>query len=533
MLMGTADRDYEGTREAEEDVSDATEVKLDYSARSLILDLQTDAENICRVEIAPDQFKHRVPIEQIEIYYQDSFFFTKLPRTDWTGTKDALGRIIIRFNHAINTKELKIHCNYDDLDFLQCPINRAEFKNTPEKLVTVYQKIPARTETYTYDGMGNRTNEKILLRNEKSYDYTYYANSNRLKSNGRYTYEYDPNGNLIKKTSTDGKEVWEYSYDLLNQLEQVKKNGTVVSSYIYDPNGFRVEKIGSKGRIDYVPLLNGEVGYRKEFSANMEYSFIYVGGQHLARVNGIIGGDGKKFYYANDHEGNGLVVTDEAGNKVVERDFTPFGQRIDQAGHEGKFPDETEDGFTGKDWDEDIGLYYFNARWYDPEVGRFISEDSVADDPNLYSYCGQNPVNNVDPTGNFSIGLQQGWNMVGSMINATALLSKNETLGMISSVFSLFVAIDGRWGLSNIMDDITDLFSGNIFEKQLHKNISGYIDSKFELESIARDPDELYGAILNINRSKSGSVDSGKNGIESSTATGSMDFQQKKIKKRK
>ncbi|HEX7713117.1 MAG TPA: RHS repeat-associated core domain-containing protein [Bacillota bacterium] len=227
------------------------------------------------------------------------------------------------------------------------------------------------------------------------------------------------------------------------------------------------------------------------------------------------------------------MVTDENGNKVVERDFTPFGQRIDQAGHEGKFPEETEDGFTGKDWDEDIGLYYFNARWYDPEVGRFISEDSVADDPNLYSYCGQNPVNNVDPTGNFSIGLQQGWNMVGSMINATALLSKNETLGMISSVFSLFVAIDGRWGLSNIMDDITDLFSGNSFEKQLHKNISGYIDSKFELESIARDPDELYGAILNINRSKSGSVDSGKNGIESSTATGSMDFQQKKIKKRK
>ena len=81
----------------------------------------------------------------------------------------------------------------------------------------------------------------------------------------------------------------EYSYDLLNQLEQAKKNGTIVSSYIYDPNGFRVEKNGSKGRIDYVPLLNGEVGCRKDFSNNKEYSFIYVGGLHLARVNGVIG----------------------------------------------------------------------------------------------------------------------------------------------------------------------------------------------------------------------------------------------------
>ena len=440
MLMGTADRDYDGTRESEEDVSDATEVKLDYSARSLILDLQTDAENICRVEIAPGQFQHRVPVEQIEIYYRDSFLFTKLARTDWTGTKDALGRIIIRFNHAINTKELKIHCNYDDLDFLQRPINRAEFKNTPEKLVTVYQKIPARTETYTYDGMGNRTTEKILLRNEKSYDYAYYTNSNRLKNNGRYTYEYDSNGNLIKKTSTDGNEVWEYSYDLLNQLEQVKKNGTIVSSYIYDPNGFRVEKIGSQGTIHYVPLLNGEVGYRKEITNHKEYSFIYVGGQHLARVNGIIGGDAKKFYYANDHEGNGMIVTDENGNKVVERDFTPFGQRIDQAGHEGKFPDETEDGFTGKDWDEDIGLYYFNARWYDPEVGRFVSEDSVSDpnNPNEYVYGADNPIINIDPTGH---SLDSALNVLNSVCNTMNLVAAiDPNAGEAASAFNSFIS---------------------------------------------------------------------------------------------
>jgi RHS repeat-associated protein len=60
-----------------------------------------------------------------------------------------------------------------------------------------------------------------------------------------------------------------------------------------------------------------------------------------------------------------MAVTDESGNKVVERDFSPFGEKIKTNDREDPYPDETEDGFTGKDFDEDIGLYYYNARWYD------------------------------------------------------------------------------------------------------------------------------------------------------------------------
>ncbi|TCL53539.1 RHS repeat-associated protein, partial [Hydrogenispora ethanolica] len=60
-------------------------------------------------------------------------------------------------------------------------------------------------------------------------------------------------------------------------------------------------------------------------------------------------------------------------------------------------------GFTGKEYDPDTGLYYFNARWYDSELGRFISADPAADpqNPNLYSYCGNNPVIRSDPDGQF------------------------------------------------------------------------------------------------------------------------------------
>jgi len=55
--------------------------------------------------------------------------------------------------------------------------------------------------------------------------------------------------------------------------------------------------------------------------------------------------------------------------------------------------------FTGKRWDEDAQLYYFNARWYDPETGRFITEDPVKDGLLWFAYVNNNPMGYIDPTG--------------------------------------------------------------------------------------------------------------------------------------
>ena len=92
------------------------------------------------------------------------------------------------------------------------------------------------------------------------------------------------------------------------------------------------------------------------------------------------------------------MITDQAGQVVYNADYLAFGTRF---GKDNDF--EELHGFTGKEYDPDIGLYYFNARWYDPDLGRFISEDPARDpkNPNLYSYCGNNPVMRVDPTGQF------------------------------------------------------------------------------------------------------------------------------------
>ena len=60
--------------------------------------------------------------------------------------------------------------------------------------------------------------------------------------------------------------------------------------------------------------------------------------------------------------------------------------------------------FTGKKISQDTGLVYFGARWYDPEVGRFITEDPIKAGSNWYAYCYDNPVKYVDP-----MGLDVGW----------------------------------------------------------------------------------------------------------------------------
>jgi RHS repeat-associated protein len=108
----------------------------------------------------------------------------------------------------------------------------------------------------------------------------------------------------------------------------------------------------------------------------------------------------KKYWYHTDQVGSVKAVTNQAGAVVWNADYLPFGQQYVKSKLDESF-EEDDLGFTGKGYDSDIGLSYFNARWYDADMGRFISEDPVADpnNPNLYSYCRNNPLRFTDPTG--------------------------------------------------------------------------------------------------------------------------------------
>ncbi len=78
----------------------------------------------------------------------------------------------------------------------------------------------------------------------------------------------------------------------------------------------------------------------------------------------------------------------------MRRDFSAFGDSMDAVLETAAGPR-----YTGKDFDEDAELCYFNARWYDAELGRFTTEDPIKDGTNWYAYVNNRPLNNTDPSG--------------------------------------------------------------------------------------------------------------------------------------
>ena len=105
-------------------------------------------------------------------------------------------------------------------------------------------------------------------------------------------------------------------------------------------------------------------------------------------------------YVHTDALGSPVAETDESGNVKWTEHYTPFGKKIDED------PESSENtvGYTGHQFDSDTGLSYMQARYYDPVIGRFYSNDPVgfAGDItsfNRYSYVGNNPYKYTDPDG--------------------------------------------------------------------------------------------------------------------------------------
>jgi RHS repeat-associated protein len=108
------------------------------------------------------------------------------------------------------------------------------------------------------------------------------------------------------------------------------------------------------------------------------------------------------YYYHPDHLGSSQLMTDRDGDVVQQYGYSPFGRE--------NYKNNTQafslsNRYTGQTLDEDTGLYHYGARYYDPELGRFIQADSTIPDPefsqayNRYAYCYNNPLKFNDPTG--------------------------------------------------------------------------------------------------------------------------------------
>lgn len=193
----------------------------------------------------------------------------------------------------------------------------------------------------------------------------------KLTSAGKYTYGWDSRGRLIN-VNTPSQQRVRYDYDVMGRKVKVTTNNSSKST-IYDSIN-AIKDIYSNG--NWHEYLNGPG----------------VDNKLLQTTNST-----NTLYYLNDHVNSVDSVADASGNILSNAYYEPFGRRV--YGGVGSF------GFTGREHDDASQLIDYRARWLDPELGRFMSEDPLAlfsDQDNLYSYVHNNPVVNTDPFGLFS-----------------------------------------------------------------------------------------------------------------------------------
>ena len=175
----------------------------------------------------------------------------------------------------------------------------------------------------------------------------------------------------------------------MTQVRALGSDNTVVllAEYVYDFRGMRIAK-RKDTQITRYDL--DESGRNLEIQeAQGSRTTAWIGQKPLA-----VQDSGGTSWYVTDHQGTTAMMTDENGKILWEDAANPFGI---PAGSRGTVQSGVL--FTGKIFDPDADMYYFNARWYNPETGRFASEDPARDGINWYAYVGNNPLKYTDPTG--------------------------------------------------------------------------------------------------------------------------------------
>lgn len=253
-----------------------------------------------------------------------------------------------------------------------------------DRLTSANYTNPAQSsENYAYDSVGNRTSSHLSA----IYNYQPY---NRLTSTSSVSYTYDANGNLISKTDASG--TWTYSWDFENRLTQVVKPNGVGVSYKYDALGRRIRRIPSAG-VSTNFVYDGQEVIKDLNSDGSTVEYLNgPGTDNKLRLTDSRLSTGP-LYFAQDQLGSTTALTNSNGGIVAQVTYDAFGNSSGTS--------LTRYDYTGRERDPETGLLYYRARWYDPQVGRFISEDPIglAGGINQFGYVSNNPQNATDPSG--------------------------------------------------------------------------------------------------------------------------------------
>ena len=289
-----------------------------------------------------------------------------------------------------------------------------------------------KTYLYVYDNNGNiltqrtlgftlKEKEEIEELSSEMKQYTYEGD--KLLSYGTEAFTYDELGNPT--VYRNRALTWEKG----RQLKTIKNGSGTTTTFVYDGQGRRNSKqTESEAEIVFTYGSDGRLLRQRNSIGSVEMKFIYD-------EKGLIGVDyqGECYTYRKDILGNILGILDKNGKLVVRYRYDAWGKHktecLDKV--DGKEVFKEISGSISEEYlryktfaannpfryrsyyyDTETGLYFLQTRYYDPEIGRFITIDDISylapdtiNGLNLYAYCNNNPVMNVDPEGNSSVSM--------------------------------------------------------------------------------------------------------------------------------
>ena len=274
------------------------------------------------------------------------------------------------------------------------------------QLLTADRSGTSFDENYSYDAAGNRLSfsNGIISRT-----YTIDPN-NQLYSDGVNTYLYDAEGNRIRRTQISTGNYVEYHYDHRNRLtEELFKdsggNTTRTVEYTYDAFDRLIyessQLTGFPGASQFLIYDGQQAVLVTDSAGDVEHRLLWGPqvDQALADDNPV---SGDVYWNLTDQQNTVQDLVEYFGSYDVEDQqhnvFNSFGQLHSQTGS----ADDVGDGYTGRYDDSWTGLQWNGERWYDPNVGRWLTEDPLGfagGDSNLYRYVGNSPTNATDPRG--------------------------------------------------------------------------------------------------------------------------------------
>jgi len=281
--------------------------------------------------------------------------------------------------------------------------------------VTSLQRPNGVTTTYAYDSL-SRLTRLTHARGQalEDFQYTYTADglietieslaattqlpadknagpadtANRISQLGPTSYSFNELGQTTAKAEAAG--TTSYQWDARGRLIQVNLPNSQTINYSYDAVGRRSSRTAAGNTTTF--LYNGtEVVIDRSTDGS---TVDYLSGPGIDSVLRQQSTASEALYFTQDHLGSTTALTNSSGGVVERAQYEAFGANQSSS--------LTRYGFTGRERDDATGLLYYRARWYDPQQGRFISEDPIGfdgGDTNFYSYVWQNPLNYRDPLG--------------------------------------------------------------------------------------------------------------------------------------